>query len=171
MNGAAAQRSATDLGGGRLTDDMDIMSINIDRNRMEESKVSKQLATETISISLVGGATVSLLRFRNAYVEAEGIRPLQVLLANVVRCPSHPRTTALDAGHPVSGIWKQGDPHDWQPHHTSPSYLSPLPSTRLNTSLSSPAREGRRIMSFSVPIPEAVQTQTTISILYILPVC
>jgi hypothetical protein len=31
-----------------LTGDMDIMSINVNRNRMEESKVSKQLATETI---------------------------------------------------------------------------------------------------------------------------
>lgn len=31
-----------------LTDDVDIVSINVNRNRMEESKVSKQLATETI---------------------------------------------------------------------------------------------------------------------------
>jgi len=92
----------------------------------------------TLCISLVGDATVSLLRFCNAYVEAEGIRLLQVLLANVVRCPSHPRTTALDAGHPMSGIWKQGYLHDWQPHHTSASYLSSLPSTRLNTSFPSP---------------------------------
>ena len=35
-------------------------------------------------------------------MEAEGIRLLQVLLANVVRCPSHPRTTALDGGSPVT---------------------------------------------------------------------
>lgn len=127
----------------------------------------------TLCISLVGDATVSLLRFCNAYVEAEGIRLLQVLLANVVRCPSHPRTTALDAGHPMSGIWKQGYLHDWQPHHTSASYLSSLPSTRLYTSFRFPqgTREGRRIMSFDAPIPEAAQTHTPISILYILPVC
>jgi hypothetical protein len=34
---------------------------------------------------------------------------LQVLLANIIRCPSHPGTTELDAGHPASVIWKQGD--------------------------------------------------------------
>jgi hypothetical protein len=34
---------------------------------------------------------------------------LRVLLANVVRCPSRPGTTELDAGHPASVIWEQGD--------------------------------------------------------------
>jgi hypothetical protein len=88
-------------------------------------------------------------------VEAEGIRPLQVLLAHVVRRPSHPRTTALDAGHPGSGIWKQGDLHDWQPHHTSPSYFFPLPITRLNTSLLSPRVhvKGDELCHFCVTIP------------------
>ncbi len=114
-----------------------------------------------------GALPYRLLRFRNAYVEVEGIRPLQVLLADVVRCPSHPRTTALDAGHPVSGIWKQGDLHDWQPHHTSPSYLSPLPSTLLTLFFlpSRDTREGPGIMSLGVPIPEAAHTHTAVILL------
>lgn len=31
---------------------------------------------------------------------------LQVLLANIVRCPGRPGTTELDAGHRASVIWK-----------------------------------------------------------------
>lgn len=114
-----------------------------------------------------GALLYPLLCFRNAYVEAEGIRPLQVLLANVVRCPSHPRTTALDAGHPVSGIWKQGDLHDWQPHHTSPSYLSPLPSTHLNTSFLSSRGAGE--LCHSVCLSPTRRKNKPIRIL--LPVC
>jgi len=93
-------------------------------------------------------------------VEAEGIRPLQALLANVARCPSHPRTTALDAGHPVSGIWKQGDLHDWQLHHTSLSYLYPLPSTRLYISFLSSSTG--RATNYVIPCahPQAAQTHT-----------
>lgn len=42
------------------------------------------------------------------------------------------------------GFGNNGDLHDWQPHHTSLSYISPLPSTRLNISfLSPPGRTGR----------------------------
>ena len=78
----------------------------------------------------------------------------KILLANVVRCPSHPRTTALDAVTRFSGIWKQGDLHDWQPHHTSPSYYySPLPSTRLDALLPFPPGVHDALCHLVCPIP------------------
>lgn len=49
MNGAAAQRSATVLGRWPFLQTTWV-SININRYLMEESKVSKQLATETICL-------------------------------------------------------------------------------------------------------------------------
>jgi hypothetical protein len=65
-----------------------------------------------------------------------------------------------------SGIWKQGDLHDWQPHRTSPSYLSPLPSTRLNTSPSRPGCTGRatNYVIRCAAHPPATQTHSPISI-------
>jgi hypothetical protein len=95
---------------------------------------------------LAGGAAESPSALPQYLCRSGGNPALQILLANVVRCPSRPGTTGLDAGHSASVFWKQRD-------HTTTrlAATSHFPDLCLPSLLPWGAGEGQRIMLLGVP--------------------